>query len=247
MGKNKALIFAAGNGTRMKHVVPKQFIKLNGLPVIFHTILKFENNNLIDEIYVVIKKGYKESLEEYLSKYNLKKKITVLEPKKDDTGLDSTYYGIIEASKNMDPDDIILIHDGVRPVISDELINENIKVCREKGNAISVSTLFESPVEIDEDGKIKKVLERKMYRLTKAPQTFFLKDILVAHEKIRKEFGNYTNFTDSSAIMRYLGNELNTVESSNSNIKITEKDDVFKVLGLLDEEKYKDVFDIDIE
>lgn len=247
MGKNKALIFAAGNGTRMKHAVPKQFIRLNGIPVVVHTILKFENHSLIDEIYIVIKKGYKKRLEEELFKYNLNKKIVVIEPKKDDTGLDSTYYGLLEAAKDMENDDIILIHDGVRPIISDELINENIKVCIKKGNAISVSTLYESPVEINEDGKIIKVLERKMYRLTKAPQTFFLKDILNAHEKIRKEFGTYEKFIDSSAIMRYLGNDLNIVESSNSNIKITEKDDVFKVLGLLDEEKYKDVFNIEIE
>ena len=156
------------------------------------------------------------------------------------SGMDTIYTGLDLASKNASKDDIVLIHDGVRPVIDEELITNNILTCREKGNAISCTDMIETPVIITEDNQIKKVLERKTLKRAKAPQTFFLKDILDAHKKVRKEFGNYDKFVDNCSLATYVGIKCNVVESSASNIKITTEEDIYKMFGVLNAEDYKE-------
>lgn len=242
-GKNKVIIFAGGIGQRMKYQKPKQFIIFRGTPVIIHTILKFENHPMIDEIYVVVKEGYEKYTTDQIKKYNIKKVKAVVKPECPDSGLNSVYTGLLLAAQNSSDDDIVLIHDGVRPLVEEKLITENINVCRTKGNAVSCSNMTEPPVIINDNGEIIKCLDRKTCKRVKAPQTFYLKDILEAHNKIRKEFGNYNKFLDSSGMMNYLGIKCNIVESPASNIKITTKDDIYKMFGIVNANDYKEFID----
>ena len=243
MGKNKVVIFAGGTGQRMKYQIPKQFIKFRGVPILISTILKFEKHPLIDEIYVVIKEGYEEYTKEQIKHFNIKKVVEVTKPYSSKSGMDSIYTGLDLASRNMEDDDIVLIHDGVRPIISEDLITRNIETCKEKGNAISCANMSETPVIINDEGEIIEVIERSKCKRAKAPQTFFLKDILAAHNKVREEIGNYDMFIDNCNLMTYLGNKCHFVESSTSNIKITTQDDIYKMIGVLNAEDYKEFFE----
>lgn len=239
MGKNKAVIFAGGVGERMKLGKPKQFIELMHRPIIAETISYFQKNDDVDEIYVVITKGYEDVMERIKETFNFTKIVSIING--DTTGMRSIYKGLCEAAKNLEDDDIVLIHDGVRPLITTELISSNIKVAREKGNCISVGKIVETPIMI-ENNNIKRVLDRNETLIAKAPQTFFLKEIKEMHEKAREDEKLYDSFVDNCSLAFYYGKKLNYTLSSSANIKITTKPDVYKMIGLLNGKDYENLF-----
>ena len=123
--KNIALIFAGGTGQRMGvKDVPKQFLEVDGKPIIIYTIEFFEHHKEIDEIYVVCIETWIDYLKYKLEKYGIKKVKSVIPGGK--TGQDSIYLGLKEAEKYCNPDDIVLVHDGVRPFITEDLISNNL-------------------------------------------------------------------------------------------------------------------------
>ncbi len=240
LGKNKVVIFSGGVGERMKLSKPKQFIEFMGKPVIARTIARFQQNELVDEIVVVIKDGYVEYMQEIAKRFGFTKITSVITG--GETAMDSTYLGLVESAKNMDEDDVVLIHDGVRPLIDDGLITKNIETCRVKGNSISVGKMIETPI-IVEDGKIKNILNRENTLVAKAPQTFYLKDILDAHNQLRSNRELYSSFLDSCSLINYLGIDLHYVFSSSENIKITTKTDLYKFVGIMNARDYKQLLD----
>ncbi|HKM19929.1 MAG TPA: IspD/TarI family cytidylyltransferase [Candidatus Dojkabacteria bacterium] len=237
--KNKAVIFAGGVGERMKHEKPKQFIKYRGKQIIIHTLNNFVCHPEIDEIFLVIKSGYEEYMKD-LIKENKLTKIKVFTGGK--TGMDSIYIGLREASKNAHDDDVVLIHDGVRPLIDQELISKNIKTCRKHGAAVTVSKLYETPVILDKNLRVKDVIDRNTCFVAKAPQTFFLKEVFEAHKKVRKVNPNYEGIIDNCTLMKSFGKKIKTVECHRRNIKITTRDDIYRLLGILSAEDYQEVF-----
>lgn len=242
-GKNIVIIFGGGVGKRMKCRIPKQFLEFRNIPIIIHTMMHFEKNSLIDEIYVIIKKGYEKKMEELVKQYDFKKVVKILPPINNKSGLDTVYTGLkaAKASETYSDNDIVLIHDAVRPMIDDKLIINNIKICREKGNCVTIGEIVEPPIILNQERKINQVLRRDETYLAKSPQTFFLKEILELHEKVRKEQGNYNKYHDNSAIMFDYGIKCNTVICSN-NIKITTVDDYYQMIGLLNANDYKEMF-----
>ena len=239
--KNIAVIFAGGVGARMKNTdKPKQFLELDGKPIIIHTINKFEECNMIDAISVAIKEEYIDYMKELLLSFEIKK-VKWLVPG-GETGQISIFNALnaVYKDKAVAKDAIVLIHDGVRPIIDEKLILENIVTARSHGNAITVANASETIVISRDKHQIDFLPKREHVYYARAPQTFFLNDIYNLHLQEMKN-GNYNNI-DSCSIMFKHGYTLNFVEGKSSNIKITTYEDyyVFKALYELEEKRKKD-------
>ena len=223
-----ALIFAGGIGARMNStVIPKQFLKLYGKSILMYTIQNFEKHNEIDNIVIVCLESYMHQLQQEIEYFKIKK-VSKIVPG-GGTAQESIYNGLKSMKDRVSNDEIVLIHDGVRPCIEQRIISNNIKVVREKGNAITVDYAIETISTINNDDTISNIIDRNSIRIAKGPQSFYYKEILKMYETSKEE--GFTSI-DSAQIMNYYGVELNTVLTSAYNIKITTDVDyyIFKAL-----------------
>lgn len=221
-----ALIFAGGTGRRMNSKgKPKQFLELNGKPIIVHTIEKFEKHSSVTGILVVCHKEWIGYLEELLITFNIHKVKAVVPG--GDTGQISIKNGLIKISSLYDDlkHIVVLIHDGVRPLIDEETISHNIDAVLKYGSAITVSPASETIVEADKDNQILRIYERDKCQLARAPQSFILADILNAHQKIDVSIA--PEIIDSATLMKQCGYSLHMVEGPVENIKITTPADFY--------------------
>lgn len=220
---NIAVVFAGGKGTRMKGAErPKQFLEINNKPILIHTLEKFEKNPNIDAIVLATLEDWIDYVEELLKKYNIKKVLKVLSG---GTTSQMSVYNCLEYSyKNFPKNSIVLIHDGVRPFITDDLINENIETVKKYGTAISSVNMTETVVEIDNDGMIEKIPERSKCILAKAPQSFYLEDIYQAHKKAQEE--EFFSSIDSCNLVSRYGTICKIIYTDYDNIKITTNKDM---------------------
>ena len=229
---NTALIFAGGVGRRMNSgSVPKQFLEIDGKPIIIHTIEHFDKHPMIDKIVVVLIEDWIDRFKEMLVQFGITKVVSVIPGGK--TGQESIRNGLTEIERiaGVPAEEVtVLIHDGVRPLINEKLITDNINAVAEYGNAVTVVPAIETVIEIDTDGDIFKVADRSIYRLARAPQSFILSDILNAHRRSLQDGPDY--IIDSAMLMRHYGAILHTVEGPIDNIKITTPMDyiVFKAM-----------------
>ncbi len=215
---NIAVIFAGGVGQRMgKTSKPKQFIEICEKPIIIHTLEHFEKNPNIDKIIIASKVEWIDYLNDLLVKYNIKKVSHVVPG--GETGQMSIFNGIKCAKENYNENSIVLIHDGVRPFITQELINSNIENVKKVGSAISSVYSTETEVLINEDNSIKSVVKREESLIAKAPQSFYLKDIYEVHLQAQKD--GVTNSIDSCTLMNEYNKPLSVVLTDYDNIKIT--------------------------
>ncbi len=224
--KNIALIFAGGTGQRMGvKDVPKQFLEVDGKPIIIYTIEFFEHHKEIDEIYVVCIETWIDYLKYKLEKYGIKKVKSVIPGGK--TGQDSIYLGLKEAEKYCNTDDVVLVHDGVRPFITEELISRNIADTKKRGNSITCTGCNETFI-ISKDGvNVDDVPIRKESFNAQAPQGFHLGEIIAAHEEMRSYNPEYRNVIDSCTLYRLLGKQTYLTEGVRGNIKITNPVDIY--------------------
>ncbi|MCL2882214.1 MAG: 2-C-methyl-D-erythritol 4-phosphate cytidylyltransferase [Coriobacteriia bacterium] len=231
MSKNIAVIFAGGSGARMGTGIPKQFIKVDGTPIIQYTLENFEDHSEIDEIYISCKAGYLESLREIVRKGMLRKVAQVVVG--GDTALESTYNALQAVRENCSPEDIVLIHDGVRPCITDEIISENITSVKVHGSAVTAAAMFETPIISNGENVIEGVVPRDRFFTAQAPQSFYLHDILEAHEQVRATNPAYEGIVDSCTLMQSLGRQVALVRGNRGNIKVTTPEDLYIFQGLL--------------
>lgn len=231
--KNIAVIFAGGVGKRMNNnALPKQFLTLHGKAIIIHTIEKFEKTQSIDGIVVVCVEPYIDYLKGLLEVAGIKKVAAIV--KGGNSGQESIYNGLKAAKELFGEDNIVLIHDGVRPLINTELIEKNIKSVKQFGTAIFCSKVVETVVLRDKNS-VGEVVNREKSWLAKAPQSFYLKDILACHNDAAAK-GKF-DYIDSATIMRDYGFKLNIVECSNDNIKITTPTDYYIFRAIFEKEE----------
>lgn len=218
-----ALIFAGGAGRRMNsRSKPKQFLELHGKPIIIYTLEHFEYHDEVDKIAVVCLADWIAELKGLLRRYGITKVAEIVPG--GETGHDSIYYGLAAMQKFSSDDDIVLIHDGVRPLITEELITENIRAVREYGNAITVESARESVVRCTDGKTVAEVPVRDQMFVAKAPQSFRYGEILRLYEKSRAD-GIKT--IDSSHLCSIYHAPMHIVASSPNNIKITEPADYY--------------------
>lgn len=227
---NYAIIFAGGTGKRMLSIdLPKQFIEINSIPVIIRTLQHFEHSKLINKIIVVCLEQWISYLQNLINKYNISKVLKIVEG--GETGTISIRNGVYALKNIANPSDLILIHDGVRPNISEDLIESNILIAKTYGNCISGVNCTETIGLLGEDNNyIKSIENREKSVLLKAPQTFKFKNILEYHQKAEK--AGLINITDSATLANMFGEKLYYTKCSYTNIKLTTPNDLdyFKVL-----------------
>ena len=222
---NYALIFAGGTGQRMNTKnKPKQFLELNSKPIIIHTIEHFENHPMIDGIVVVCLKDWIPYMNTLLQKFCIKKVISVVEG--GDTGQHSIRNGLTALYENesVPKDSIVLIHDGVRPLINDSIITDNIECVKKNGNSVTVTPAIETIISVNDNNEINEVMDRSVCRMARAPQCFILQDIIENHRKADEEG---FSAIDSAMLMSHYGATLHVVEGPPENIKITTPSDFY--------------------
>jgi 2-C-methyl-D-erythritol 4-phosphate cytidylyltransferase len=229
---NIAVIFAGGVGTRMKTKdKPKQFLMVHGKPIIVHTIELFELHPEIDGIICVCVEDWIPYMQEMKYRYRLDK-IGAIVPG-GETGQMSIYNGLCAAERVYGVENtIVLIHDGVRPLINAETISDNIRSVKENGSAVTCTVAKETVILVDDNNNVAEVPSRERSRFAKAPQSFWLREILEVDRQAISE--GYTNMIDSCTLMRHYGKPLSVVIGPTENIKITTPDDFYIFRALYD-------------
>ncbi len=229
---NIGIIFAGGVGSRMNSVEkPKQFLELHNKPIIIHTIEYFDNHPLIDAIVVVCVSEWIDYCRLLLEKYGIHKVKKIVPG--GETGQLSIYNGLCAAEEFADDDSIVLIHDGVRPLITEQLITDNIDSVKKYGTAITTSKVIETILVVDENDKhIKNVPSRKDSRVAKAPQSCYLKDVLDVQRKTIKD--GKTDWIDTCTMMNHYGYSLHLIDGPIENIKITTPMDFYIMRAIID-------------
>lgn len=236
---NVAIIFAGGVGRRMNtKSTPKQFLTLHGKPIIIHTLEVFENNVDVDAICISCHGDYLDYMQKLCHQFELKKVKWIVAGGA--SGQESIFNGLDAVHKDCPEDTVVLIHDGVRPNITDGLITDNIRSVEERGTAISCSGAIETPAQIDEEGRIVAITPRETAIVAKAPQSFRLQDIYDAHTRARAE--GRSDFIDSASIMRHYGYDLFMVPCNGDNIKITTPSDFYIFRAILEVRENSQIF-----
>lgn len=241
---NIGVIFAGGVGSRMHSKDrPKQFLEMYNKPIIVHTLEYFENHPMIDAIVVVCIKDWIPYLEKLLYKFRIDKVKKIVPG--GETGQLSIYNGL-RAAKEIAGEEksIVLIHDGVRPLISENLITNNIETVMKHGSAITTAKVKETILVVNEGkSSIDYVPSRNNSRVAKAPQSFWLDDILKAHEKSLEE--GETNCIDSCTMMQKYGYDLYLIDGPSQNIKITTPEDFYTMRAILEAKENKQIYGIE--
>lgn len=242
---NIGVIFAGGVGSRMHSKdLPKQFLKVHDKPIIIHTLEYFERNEQIDAIVISCVEDWIPYLKELVYKYRIDKVKKVVAG--GETGQMSIYNGLLAAKEvSQGEKTIVLIHDGVRPLINSELLSANIGCVKKFGSAITAGIVKETIVVVNENGLVEQVPSREKSRVAKAPQSFWLDDILNVHTLAQKD--KLFNSIDSCTLMKQYGHSLHMVDGPYENIKITTPDDFYTMRAILDAKENAQIYGFDSE
>lgn len=225
---NIALIIAGGSGQRMQQEIPKQFLNVNDKPVIIYTLEAFQSHPDIDKIGVVCLDGWYDILRAYARQYRIDKLDWIVSG--GENGQASIRNGVFEAERRYAASDIVLVHDAIRPMVSQEIISDCIVQCKRHGSAIVVTPCNTVVLRRTTSESSKEVVLRDQLAVTQTPQAFPIKRLADAHRKAL-ELG-ITNSIASCTLMVELGEEIFFSIGSETNIKLTTPDDlkIFKAL-----------------
>lgn len=229
-----ALLTAAGVGSRMHQDIPKQFLNVDNKPILVYTLEAFQKHPSIDEICVVILRGWENILEAYARQFNISKLKYVVQGRA--TGQESIFNGLCEIRKHLSDDDIVMIHDGNRPMVSQEMITNSLVTYEKYGDAVAAIPCTEVVFVVDspESQTSTKSIERNSLRRTQTPHTYRLGDIWEAQEKAKKL--GYTNMAACPSLMEKLGRASHFSLGSEKNLKITTVEDIEIFRALLHSE-----------
>ena len=233
---NIALIIAGGSGNRMGQDIPKQFMHVDGAPIIVHTMLCFQRHPDIETIAVVCLKGWETVLQSYANQFNITKLRWIIPG--GNSGMESIHngiYGLQEAGCK--DEDLVLIHDAVRPLLSLDIISSNIATCKAYGYAITGIKCREAILESHDGFTTKTSIPRDTLIRTQTPQTFRLKNIIKAHE-LAKQKGIIDSVASCTLVAELNEDiEMHIVPGSEKNIKITTVEDLEILKALMHTQK----------
>lgn len=230
---NIALLIAGGSGNRMHQDIPKQFLIVNERPVIIYTLDVFQNHPEIDVIVVVCIAGWDQVLWAYAKQFNITKLKYVVPGS--DSGQASIRNGVFEMEKHFSPNDIVLIHDAIRPMVSAEIISDNIRVTQKYGNATTAIPCTEAMIQT-EDGIVSVgSYPRDRLKRTQTPQAFRLGKICDLHRRALEK--GITNSVASCTLMIDMGEQVYFSMGSEKNIKLTTVEDIDIFRALLKEQR----------
>ena len=227
---NIALIIAGGVGARMNQDIPKQFINVYDKPVIIYTLEAFQKHPNIDAIEVVCLDGWHDILRAYSKQFGITKLESIVGG--GSVGQESIRNGLFDiATRHNDPDDIVLIHDAIRPMVSSDIISDNIRVCRQYGNAITVIPCTAAMLKTADGLVSDTTIPRDNLKSTQTPQTFYLQEIVEAHKEALKR--GITNSIASCTMYIELGKPVYMSIGSEKNLKLTTSEDIEIFMALL--------------
>lgn len=219
---NIALLTAAGVGSRMHQDIPKQFLHIRNKPVILYTLEAFQQSALIDEIIVVSLANWQDMLWAYAKQFNITKLKYVVNG--GESGQESIFCGLQELEKEHSNSDVVMVHDGTRPMVSQEVIADSFAVFKKYGSAVAaipcIEAIFQSEDGISSDVTIPR---EKLWR-TQTPHTYTLGKLLEVHQIAHKR--NICNTTASCVLMQMLGEKIYFSKGSEKNLKITTLEDI---------------------
>lgn len=232
---NYALIIAGGSGNRMGQDIPKQFMHVDDCPIIVHTLLAFERHPDIHGIAVVCLDGWQTVLRSYANQFSVTKLKWIF--KGGDSGMESIHNGIYGLrEEGCQDEDLVLIHDAVRPLLSQDIISSNIAICQKYGYAITGIRCREAILESEDGFSTTKSIPRDKLIRTQTPQTFRLRNIIEAHEEAAVR--GIENSVASCTLMAELGGrEMHIVPGSEKNIKVTTVEDLEILKALMHTQK----------
>lgn len=234
---NYVIIIAGGVGSRLGAKVPKQFVEVLGKPIIAYTMEHFQNHPEIDGIELVCVDGFQDHLQGIADKFGITKVMKIVKGGSEYER--SIMNGVAGLEGIAKPDDVVMVHWAASPFISEEIISDNIRVCKEKGNAISAC--YSYLLYGTNDGECsKKSINRETFMTLSAPQSFLYKLITDIYRQVEdKKMFDYVE-AHTPAFMTELGIHIYFSKGSHSNIKITEKEDVDIFLGYMLAKRYKE-------
>ncbi len=235
---NVAVVIAGGVGSRMGQEIPKQFINVYDKPVLIYTLEGFQRHPQIDAIEVVCIDGWHDVLWAYAKQFGIDKLKWVVQG--GSTGQESIRNGIYNLEGICSDDDIVIIHDGIRPMIDDTVLTDVIAKCKKYGNAVTSMPYNEQIFVIDDEISTTKYIPRETLRRVSTPQAYNFKLVdSKYHEAFEKKIGIYgSSYTNT--MMVELGERLYFAAGSDKNIKLTTKDDLdtFKAYLKADKETW---------
>ncbi|WP_196602246.1 IspD/TarI family cytidylyltransferase [Pectinatus frisingensis] len=236
---NIALVFAGGTGIRMRTTgKPKQFIELYGKPIIIYTLEVFERHPQIDNIIVPCVAGWEKYLADLVEKFHLKKVKKII------TGGVNTQESKLKAlnaiRSTCKDNDIILLHDAVRPLVTEKMISDNIMCVKKYGSAVTAVPFTETGIISDNGEETQKTIIRNTLYIAKAPQSFYFKDVLRSHTLGQNM--SYSITIDTVSLMTELGEKVHLVPCTTTNIKITTPEDYYIFKALVDLKESRDIF-----
>ena len=222
---NVALILAGGSGHRMGQEIPKQFLTVLDKPIIIYTLENFQNNEKIDSIVVVCIDGWHDVLSCFAKQFNITKLKQVV--KGGGTAQESIRNGV-EAIRALYPDDTtIVIHDGIRPLVDEDVLDDVIETCHRCGNAVTSMPYNEQIFLVDDDSKTTRYIPRETVRRVSTPQAYPLGKLHAAYERAFAEGLGISGSSYVNTMMCDLGETLYFAKGSDKNIKLTTKDDFY--------------------
>lgn len=234
---NIAVIIAGGSGHRMGQDIPKQFINVYDKPVIVYTLESFQRHPLVDAIEVVCIDGWHDILWAYAKQFNITKLKWVVSG--GNSAQESIRNGVENLKEECAPEDTVIIHDGIRPLVDAEVLDDVIAVCSRHGNAVTSLPYNEQIFVVDDEISTTRYIPRETLRRVSTPQAYRFDKLLWAYEKaFREQIGIYgSSYTNT--MMVELGERLYFAKGSDKNIKLTTKDDLEIFKGYLTAEKDK--------
>lgn len=226
---NIALVIAGGVGARMGQAIPKQFLTINDKPIIIYTLENFQKNPLVDEIVTVCVEGWVGVLSAFAKQFEISKlKHIILGG---DTVQESIRNGVNKIHDEYKGEVCVIIHDSIRPLVDESVLNDVIEKCHEFGNAVTSLPYNEQIFLVNEDNKTtSKYIPRETLRRVSTPQAYMLDKLYAAYERAFKEKIGIYGSSYTNTMMVELGETLYFAKGSDKNIKLTTKDDfnIFK-------------------
>lgn len=199
---NVALLTAAGSGTRMRQDIPKQFIHVENKPIIIHTMEAFQNHPSIDAIIVVTIPSWVDVVKAYANQFNITKLRWVVPG--GETGQESIYNGLKTLEKELDPSDVVMIHDGNRCLVSGEIISDSLATFKKHGSAVAAIPCVEAVFRSNDNGISSDIsIPREQLFRTQTPHTYTLEKLLWAHSQAKEK--GIVNTAASCTLMQELG------------------------------------------
>ncbi len=234
---NIAIIIAGGTGSRMGQDIPKQFISVYDKPILVYTLEGFQRHPEIDAIEVVCIDGWQDMLRAYAHQFSISKLKWIVPGGA--TGQESIRNGVFNLEGLIDKDDIVVIHDGIRPLVESSVLSDVLRVCRRHGNAVTSMPYNEQIFLVDKDDPdtTTQYIPRETLRRVSTPQAYKYDLLLRSYQRaFDEEIGIYgSSYTNT--MMVELGERLHFAMGSDKNIKLTTKDDLELFKAYLKAEK----------